>query len=175
MTDKPFRIATLVFLENEKGEQLLLHRRQSPNKDLWIPIGGKLHTEQGESPFECAIRETLEETGIRLTADDLHLFGYLSEESYEGQGHWLIFLFHCKKKLTQLPPPIKEGVFGFHPMEAIDDLPIPGSDKAFLWPIYRRNRNGFTGVKIKYTDPTQPHLYEARIETEIRVPETPSV
>lgn len=167
MTQTPYKIATLVFLENMEGSQLLLHRRQSPNKGLWIPVGGKLDTHSGESPVECALRETMEETKFRLESKDLHLFGYLSEENYEGSGHWLIFLFHCKKKIIQLPPPINEGVFAFHPIEKIPDLPIPASDREFLWPIYQSNRTGFTGVKIKYGNPKNPQDYHACIETQI--------
>lgn len=47
---------------------LMLHRikkKDDVNRDKWIGIGGKF--EPGESPEECAARETLEETGLTLT------------------------------------------------------------------------------------------------------------
>ena len=46
----------------------------------------------GESPYECAKRESYEELGLELHDDDLNLFGYVSEKNYEGGGHWLMFL-----------------------------------------------------------------------------------
>ncbi len=53
-----------VFLVHEGKVLLVLHKRF--NK--WLPIGGEL--ENGESPIECAIRETKEETGIEIKQDD---------------------------------------------------------------------------------------------------------
>ena len=88
-----YKIAVLVFIENEAGEHLLLHRAKAPNLGAWSPIGGKLETPTGESPFECAIRETREETGTALETGDLHLFAMIAEKAYEGQAHWLLFLF----------------------------------------------------------------------------------
>ena len=51
-----YKIAVLVFLENNAGEHLLLLRAKAPNLGAWSPIGGKLETAVGESPFECAVR-----------------------------------------------------------------------------------------------------------------------
>ena len=44
---------------------------------------------------------------------DLKLFGYVSEKGYEGSGHWLMFLFDCKKPISQLPESFDEGSFAF--------------------------------------------------------------
>ena len=40
---------------------------------MWNPPGGKLKMNIGESPFECAIREGFEETGLKLSEEDLFL------------------------------------------------------------------------------------------------------
>ena len=60
--------STLVYIE--RGEEyLMLHRTKKENDlnhDKWIGVGGKF--EAGESPDECALRETLEETGLTLTS-----------------------------------------------------------------------------------------------------------
>lgn len=93
MTPLSHKIAVLVFLENTAGDQLLMLRAKPPNLGVWSPIGGKLETGIGESPFECAVRETREETGFALTPSDLHLFAMIAEKAYEGQSHWLLFLF----------------------------------------------------------------------------------
>ena len=49
---------TLCYIENEKGEYLMLHRvkkQNDLNHDKWIGVGGKC--EEGESPEECVCRE----------------------------------------------------------------------------------------------------------------------
>ena len=59
---------TLIYIECG-GEYLMLHRTKKENdcnRDKWIGIGGKF--EEGESPEECALRETKEETGLALTS-----------------------------------------------------------------------------------------------------------
>ena len=61
-------LSTLIYLERD-GKYLMLHRtvkKNDVNKDKWIGVGG--HFEQDESPEECAVRETYEETGYRLNS-----------------------------------------------------------------------------------------------------------
>ena len=142
-----YKIAVLVFLENTVGDHLLMLRAKPPNLGIWSPIGGKLEMAIGESPFECAVRETQEETGFVVQPDDLHLFGMIAEKAYEGHAHWLIFLFRCKRPLNELPPDIDEGKFGFFSRAAIDALPIPETDRSALWPIYDRYRDRFVALK----------------------------
>ena len=141
------KIAVLVFLENAAGEQLLMLRAKPPNLGVWSPIGGKLETTLGESPFECAVRETYEETGHAVSAEDLHLFAMIAEKAYEGHAHWLMFLFRCKKPLPAQPPDISEGRFGFFARANIDELPLPETDRTALWPIFDRYRHGFVALK----------------------------
>ena len=143
----PYKIAVLVFLENAAGEHLLLHRAKAPNLGAWSPIGGKLEMASGESPFECAVRETREETGFAITSGDLHLFAIIAEKAYEGETHWLLFLFRCRKPLPGLPPDISEGRFGFFSRKAVDGLALPETDRTALWPIYDRHRERFVMLK----------------------------
>ena len=143
----PYKIAVLVFLENRAGEQLLMLRAKPPNLGHWSPIGGKLETLIGESPFECAVRETFEETGHRVDASQFHLFAMIAEKAYEGQSHWLMFLFRCKVPLPALPPEISEGRFAFFSRVAIDTLPIPETDRSALWPIYDKYRDRFVALR----------------------------
>ncbi|WP_298034826.1 8-oxo-dGTP diphosphatase [uncultured Dysosmobacter sp.] len=59
--------STLCYLERG-DEYLMLHRikkKNDLNHDKWIGVGGKL--EEGESPEDCILRETQEETGLTLT------------------------------------------------------------------------------------------------------------
>jgi len=58
---------TLCYLERG-DEYLMLHRVKKENdlnRDKWVGVGGKF--EDGESPEECLLRETREETGLTLT------------------------------------------------------------------------------------------------------------
>jgi 8-oxo-dGTP diphosphatase len=126
---------------------LLIQRRKAPNQGCWSPIGGKLDMHIGESPYECARRETHEEVGLALTDAELHCFGYISEKSYEGTGHWLMFLFDCRQQLESLPATIDEGHFAFFSRTAIDTLPIPETDRTLLWPYYDNYRQGFVGLR----------------------------
>jgi 8-oxo-dGTP diphosphatase len=143
----PYKIAVLVFLENAEGRHLLLLRAKAPNKGCWSPIGGKLEMGTGESPFECAVRETREETGLEVGTGDLHLFSIIAEKAYEGHAHWLMFLFRCRRPLPGLPPDITEGRFGFFTREEIGSLEIPETDRAALWPTYDQHRERFVALR----------------------------
>src|SRR5216117_3239763 len=109
----PYRISTLLYCFNERDEVLLLERRKEPNLGLWSPCGGKLKTGSGESPYGCACREAREEIILSISPADLHLTGLVSEHGYEGQAHWLMFLFEVKPRLERLPPQHREGIFKF--------------------------------------------------------------
>jgi 8-oxo-dGTP diphosphatase len=139
----PYKISTLLYGFNPGGQVLLLERAQEPNLGLWSPPGGKLKTELGESPYACACREAGEELGITLAPSDLHLAGLISEHGYQGQAHWLMFLFEIRPPLPALPSPIHEGRFAFfHPQE-IPALPQPETDREKIWPLFWAHRGGF--------------------------------
>ena len=145
----PYKISVLVFLYDERGRFLLIQRRKAPNMGCWSPIGGKLETSIGESPFECAVREVEEEVGEKIKNEDLHLFGMISEKGYEGQNHWLMFLFTCRHLINKLPATIDEGHFGWFTREEINDIAIPDSDKTILWPIYDQHHRGFISYRAE--------------------------
>lgn len=139
----PYKISTLLYSFNERDEVLLLERAQEPNLGLWSPCGGKLKTDEGESPYACACREAREEIGLTLQPADLHLTGLVSEHGYEGRAHWLMFLFEVKPRLKAMPPPHREGRFGFFPAGQLASLPLPQTDRECLWPSFWRHRGGF--------------------------------
>ncbi|MEI6105829.1 MAG: NUDIX hydrolase [Opitutae bacterium] len=147
----PYKISVLVFVENAAGELLLMLRAKQPNLGIWSPIGGKLEMATGESPFDCAARETHEETGLKITPADLHLFAMIAEKAYQGETHWLMFLFRCKTPIGRLPTDIDEGKFGFFTREQIKTLPIPETDQSALWPIYDKYRDSFVALKADCT------------------------
>ena len=143
----PYKISTLVYLRDRQGKLLLMKRNKAPNKGLWSPIGGKLEMSSGESPYEAAVREVAEEIHQEITPADLHLFAMIAEKSYEDSGHWLMFLFDCRRELDSLPPPISEGRFGFFAESEIQQLPLPETDRQSLWKVYFQSRHDFVALR----------------------------
>ncbi|MBK9139850.1 MAG: NUDIX domain-containing protein [Verrucomicrobia bacterium] len=148
----PYKISTLLYCFNHLDEVLLLERAQEPNLGLWSPPGGKLQTETGESPFACACREAEEELEQCIHPSDLHLTGLVSEHGYQGQAHWLMFLFELKPRLAAPPPPIREGRFAFFSREELARLNVPATDREMIWPLFWRHRGGFFAAHCR-TDP----------------------
>ncbi len=164
MSTLPFKISVLVFVRDELGRQLLIRRAKEPNKDCWSPIGGKLEMGLGESPFECAVRETREEIGLELEESDLHLFAMASERGYEGNAHWLMFLFDCKKRISRLPENIDEGKFGLFENDEIFNgkIKIPETDQKLLWDFWRKYADG--GMVVLRADCSQSGKLTSKIQ-----------
>ena len=140
----PYKVATLLYCFNRRDEVLLLERTQEPNRGLWSPSGGKLHMAHGESPYACACREGFEELGMRLTPADLHLAGMVSEHGFQGQSHWLMFLFEVQPRFEAVPPAHAEGRFAFFSRAALEGLPnLPRTDRERIWPWFWQYRGGF--------------------------------
>lgn len=134
----PYKIACLCDLRDAAGRVLLLHRIKAPNKDLYSPIGGKLEMGTGESPAQCARREIMEEAGIDIPIDRLHLTGLISEAAFEGNGHWLLFYYRVLGPVEVEAGEMDEGRLEWHAPETIDSLSLPDSDRLVIWPLVRR-------------------------------------
>jgi 8-oxo-dGTP diphosphatase len=164
MPSLPFKISVLVFVRDDDGRHLLIRRAKEPNKDCWSPIGGKLEMSEGESPFECAVRETKEEIGLDLQESDLHLFSMISERGYEGSAHWLMFLFDCKKRIQTIPENIDEGKFGLFTIDEIQSgkIKIPETDQKLLWDFWKKYSDG--GMVILRADCTNAGNLTSQIQ-----------
>jgi len=158
----------LIYVFNDQGKLLLLHRRKPPNQDLFSPIGGKLEQHLGESPYACALREIHEEIGIQLTLDDIHLLGIVSENAYASaagtESHWLMFCFEVTRPLNFPPVEFDEGRLEWIDPIIIPSLEIPKTDREVIWPLVQqhsamlhpvnrgRHPNAFFSVHINCTD-----------------------
>ena len=150
----PYKIAVLCYLYDADGHVLMLHRRKNPNMGMYSPIGGKLEVAQGEGPHECAVREIWEEAGLRIAVDQVRLTGIVSERAYEGQTHWLIFLFEVLRPIGREEVhtmDFDEGRLEWVDVERVHDLAIPETDAKFMWPLVREHRGGFFMVHIDCT------------------------
>lgn len=148
--DLPYKIAVLCYLFDQQGRVLLLHRVKPPNRDLYSPIGGKLETTIGESPTACAVREIQEEVGLDVSPNELHLTGIVSENAYEGQTHWLMFLYELTRpvELPEEAMEFDEGRLEWHDRDSILSLPIPSTDRSVIWPLFWQHRGSFFAVHI---------------------------
>jgi 8-oxo-dGTP diphosphatase len=139
----PLKTGTLIYFFDDQNRVLLMRRRKEPNMGLWSPPGGKVLTHFGESPFQGAIREANEETGVLLHKNQLHLCGFISESAYQSSAHWHIFLFEALVTLLHKPPVHDEGEFDFFHIDRILSLDIPETDREFIWPALLEHRGGF--------------------------------
>ncbi len=160
----PYKIAVLCYLYDEEGRLLLLHRRKPPNRDMYSPIGGKLEIAEGEGPHDCALREIREEASVTLGPDEIRMIAIVSERAYQGEEHWLIFLFEATRPIRRDEIPhseFDEGRLEWHRVEDVEKLPIPATDREVMWPNVRRNRGGFFMVHIDCSkQPMEPRFVE---------------
>jgi 8-oxo-dGTP diphosphatase len=72
-----------------RGDSVLLVKHKFPESESWIPPGGGL--EDSESVYDCAKRETYEETGLKV---ELGQILYLREyvETSRDRHHFEIFI-----------------------------------------------------------------------------------
>ena len=136
---------TLCYIENERGDYLMLHRVKKENdcnRDKWIGVGGKF--EDGESPEECVLRETLEGTGLTLT--DWRYRGVVTFVSDRWETEYM-HLFTATGWTGRLHE-CDEGVLEWVSREQFRGLPQWEGDRIFLRLI--EEDAPFFSLKLRY-------------------------
>jgi 8-oxo-dGTP diphosphatase len=110
------------------GQVLLLKRTKEPNLGLWVAPGGKIEVD--ESPYECAIRELYEETG--LYAQEMHFRGVVSIVMPMMVEPCLQFLFTSTEFVGELAADEREGILGWWSIQDFHDLEMPPANARFL-------------------------------------------
>ena len=139
------RQTTLCYIENPRGEYLMLHRvkkKNDANHDKWIGIGGKF--EDGESPEECVLREVREETGLTLT--DYRYRGLVTfvSDAWETEYMHLFTATGFEGTLRECD----EGVLEWIDKDALAALPQWEGDRLFLRLL--RDDEPFFSLKLRY-------------------------
>lgn len=136
--------STLCYIIKD-GKYLMLHRvkkENDANKDKWIGIGGKF--EDKESPEDCIIRETFEETGLALT--DYRYRGIVTfvSDKWETEYMHLFTATGFEGSLIECD----EGDLEWISEEELDLIPKWEGDKIFLDLI--KKDVPFFSLKLRY-------------------------
>lgn len=144
----PLLQTTLCYLEQD-GCYLMLHRvkkKNDVNHDKWIGVGGKF--EEGESPEDCILRETREETGLTLT--DYRYRGLVTFVSDRYPTEYM-HLFTATQ-WTGTPIECDEGELAWIKKADLLSLPLWEGDKIFLRLL--DTDTPFFSLKLKYEGET---------------------
>lgn len=123
------KLATLCYVRRP-GQTLMIHRIKKPNdmhQGKWNGLGGKL--EPGETPEECARREILEESGLRVQR--LVWKGFLTFPGFANEEDWYAFVFVADQfegDLIESP----EGYLAWIEDNQLMDLNLWEGDRIFL-------------------------------------------
>ncbi|MBQ8880272.1 MAG: 8-oxo-dGTP diphosphatase [Clostridia bacterium] len=136
---------TLCYIED--GEKyLMIHRvkkKNDINHDKWIGVGGKF--ESGETPYECARREILEETGV--IPSGLKYRGIVTFVSDE-YGTEYMHLFTASGYIGKIDYDCDEGRLEWVEKDRIKELPIWEGDLIFFELLRKEER--FFSLKLEY-------------------------
>ena len=137
-------LSTLCYIEKD-GQYLMLHRTKKKNdlnKDKWLGIGGKF--EEGESPEECIVRETREETGLILKSYKLRCIVTYVSTNWETEYMYVFTSKDFEGEMIEC----NEGDLQWVDKDKVVDLNTWEGDKIFLEKI--QNGDGFFTVKFEY-------------------------
>jgi len=139
---------------------LLLKRSKPPFVGHYLPVGGKL--EPHEDPRTAALRETWEETGIRLgnyeigksgavEASGLKFGGMLIETS-PTDYNWISSIYLADIDFRE-PPFCNEGLLEWIAFDNIPNIPTPPTDLIIYQYLMRR----------------QPFVFNARYDADLNL------
>ena len=143
---------TLCYIENN-GKYLLIHRGNKKNdgsQGKYMGVGG--HFEEKESPYDCAIREVKEETGLDIIPKYRAIVTFVSDKYETEQMH----LFTATEFTGQLIQ-TDEGDLHWIDKKEISNLPLWEGDTVFLDLLEKRE--DFFSLKLCYDGETLTEVY----------------
>ena len=73
--------------------------------------------------------------------------------------------------MFRLPPPHREGRFGFFARAELAGLALPHTDREMIWPLFWRHRGGFFAARCRVFADERPDEWQVE---ESRLPHTTS-
>ena len=135
---------TLCYIERD-NKYLMLHRSCKKNDGSfgkWMGIGG--HFEEGESPYDCVIREVKEETGLDLVSPNYRAIVTFDSDEYESEQ---MHLFTCTDFIGEVGE-CNEGELCWIDKGQVKDLNMWNGDLVFLDLL--ETRASFFSLKLAY-------------------------
>ena len=139
---------TLCYLEKDE-KYLMLHRTKKEvdvNRDKWVGVGG--HFEEGESPYDCVIREVFEETGLALAGASYRGVVTFVSDTWECEQ---MHLFTSRDFVGELSE-CSEGDLCWVAKSDVPHLPIWEGDALFLRLL--AEEKPFFSLKLTYLGDT---------------------
>ena len=139
-------LTTLCYIEQD-GKYLMMHRTKKENDvnhEKWVGIGGKF--EDGESPEECLLRETREETGLILTS--YRFRGIVTFVSDMWPTEYMCLYTADGFEGTPVLNDCREGELLWVPKDRIGELRLWEGDKIFLRLL--AENAPFFSLKLRY-------------------------
>ena len=137
-------LTTLCYLIKD-NQYLMLHRtkkEQDINAGKYIGVGG--HVEEGESPYDCIIREVKEETGLTLNSAKYR--GYITFVMGSETEHAI--LFTSDDFAGTLKDSCDEGELTWVDVDKVSELNLWEGDRSFLELL--KERDDFFSIKLVY-------------------------
>lgn len=172
-------VYTVCFLKQE-NKLLLLNREAPPNMGLWNGVGGKI--EPGESPYQSAIREIQEETGLQV--EQLQFGGIVTwarpteADMLARQGMYLFLAELSQSMKTNVMPSMDEGILAWKQLDWVlnpQNMGVASNISVFLPRLLNRSepkeyyctyeQNQLIHCEVlsvpKQVDPMKPHAFPA--------------
>lgn len=143
---------TLCYIEND-NKYLLIHRTKKKHDGSYgkyMGVGG--HFEEKESPYDCAIREVKEETGLTITPVYRGIVTFVSDKYETEQMH----LFSATE-FTGSIIKCDEGDLCWVEKNKINTLPMWEGDQVFLELLEKRT--DFFSLKLSYVGERLTEIY----------------
>lgn len=140
------RIANLLVVKD--GQVLLLKK---PRRGWYVAPGGKM--DSGESIYEAAIREFIEETGAEPVKP--HLKGVYTmvikdDKDKIIKDEWMLYTFIAYDLVGTVFETTVEGELEWHPIESLQTLPMAEGDRTNL--LFAVSQQGMQYGTFYYTE-----------------------
>ena len=143
------KLGVLVYIENNDQHVLMIHReKEDEHQGLWLAPGGKV--EANEAPYETAIRETFEETGLKIKDPELKAVLSFPDEGNSPFGdEWHVFVFYTNSFFGKIRTVCPEGRLEWIPKNHLTKLTTWEGDRLFTPKVLEP---GCFSAKFTYSD-----------------------